>query len=133
MGFYIFLCAISYVVGIGAIALSFYVQRLENRNRPQGYHLKATVQKIAEMGDKRKLEFAFYLNGKPITCSAYASLEESKPVQKGRDYFIVYDDENGQSVFNPCQKYRVRQAVLITVGFFVTAFATLLVIESFSF
>lgn len=132
MEFYIFLCIFCYVVGIGAIALSFYVQRLEDRNRPKGYHLKATVQKITQMGDKRRLEFAFFLKGKPVTCAALASSEESRPVQKGRDYFIVYNDETGACVFNPCQKYRIWQAVLIIGGFFVAFFATLLTIEGFS-
>jgi len=134
LGFYMALCAICYVVGIGFIGFSFYVQHLEDVRRPKGYHLKATVKKITELDNtKRKLQFSFFLFGKPITCTAIATLEESRPVRVGRDYFIVYDDETGTSIFNPCQKYRILQAVLIISGFFVTMFAVLLTILGVEF
>ena len=46
MGFYIALCLGCYILGIGVIGVSFYVQHLENLHRPKGYHLKATVKKL---------------------------------------------------------------------------------------
>lgn len=129
MTFYLFLCIISYIIGIGSIAGTFVVQKMEDRNRPEGYHLKATVTKIHERKDgTRKLDFAFFLFGKEITCSTSATMEESKPVQVGRDYLIVYNEQTGECIFNPCQKYRIAQAVLIIGGIFITLFAVLLTI-----
>ncbi len=131
---YIALCLVCYILGLGAIGFSFYVQHLENKNRPKGYHLKATLKKIAELGnEKRKLYFRFFLFGKQIDSSAVATLQKSKAVQVGRDYFIVYEEETGTSIFNPCQKYRILQAILIIGGFFITAFAVFLTIFSFDF
>lgn len=132
MGVYITLCMVCYVLGIGSIGCSFYVQHLENLHRPKGYHLKATVKKITELGGgKRTLYFNFFLFGKPVTSKAIATLKESRAVQIRRDYLIVYDDETGTSVFNPCQNYRIAQAILIIGGFFMTMFAVLLTIFGF--
>lgn len=134
MGFYIALCLGYYILGIGVIGVSFYVQHLENLHRPKGYHLKATVKKITELDNgKRKLQFRFFLFGKLITCTAMATLDESKSVQVGRDYLIVYDAETGTASFNPCQKYRIVQAALLTGGFFTTAFAVFLTIFGFNY
>ena len=62
-----------------------------------------------------------------------ATLDESKSVQVGRDYLIVYDAETGTASFNPCQKYRIGQATLLTGGFFTTAFAVFLTIFGFNY
>lgn len=126
---YIFLCVISYVLGIGSIAATFLVQKMEDQNRPPGYHIKATLTKIHERKDgTRKLDFSFFLLGKPVNCSAIATMEESRPVQTQHDYLVVYNDETGECVFNPCQKYRIAQAVLIIGGIFITLFAVLLTV-----
>ena len=53
MGFYIALCLGCYILGIGVIGVSFYVQHLENLHRPKGYHLKATVKKL-QNGQRQK-------------------------------------------------------------------------------
>lgn len=92
------------------------------------------MKKITEVDDvQRKLQFRFFLFGKPITCTAAATLEESKPVQVGRDYLIVYDAETDTAIFNPCQKYRIVQAALLISGFFITAFAVFLTIFGFDY
>ena len=129
MNVYIFLCGISFVLGIGSIAASFLVQKMEDRNRPPGYHLKATLTKIHERKDgTRKMDFSFFLFGKPVNCSAIATMEESRPAQVQHDYLVVYNEETGECIFNPCQKYRIAQAVLITGGIFITLFAVLLTV-----
>ena len=57
-------------------------------------------EKITELDNgKRKLQFRFFLFGKLITCTAMAALDESKSVQVGRDYLIVYDAETGPAAF----------------------------------
>ena len=59
MGFYIALCLGCYILGIGVIGVSFYVQHLENLHRPKGYHLKATVKKNYRIGITAKENCSF--------------------------------------------------------------------------
>lgn len=124
MTVYIVLSFCCIVIGIGCIASAFYLQRLEDRRRMSGYYTTATIVGMKPCPQKGTMavtfEFTkdFQLQRK---MNNYPLAEVSGWVM-GRRSLIVYDEVQQKIYYNPMRKYRVQQAFVMLIGFFVLLF-----------
>ena len=120
----LFIGVICILAGIGCIAATFYLQRVEDRERVPGFYTTAAIVAIKpdKKGEQTAVTFEFTKDFQVLQRTQVFPAEAAASWITGRRSLIVYDEENETIYYNPMRRSRNRQALVMAAGFLILLF-----------
>lgn len=112
------------VLGIGTIAATFIVQKMEDKERIEGFYTTAEVVALKNLSKDNRVSatFEFTKDFKIMKATDTFSEEEAQGLKPGRKALIVYVPETKRVYNNPMRKHRKIQGMMIIAGFLLLLF-----------